>query len=129
MQRGEIFDPTGWYNSVLCKKKTDTLVNKFLHSGHSSYFGSLLSTHCGRYSTRFLEVSHYSIHLYINKKYFDHIFAFAAPLVCNVLPDEVRSAPTLTCSEKVKIVSLQKGIPNSLSGVSVVLDLATAMDR
>ena len=34
--------------------------------------------------------------------------------------------------KKVKVVSLQKGIPNlayTLSGVSMVLDLATAMDR
>ena len=33
--------------------KTATLVYKFLHSGHPSYFGSLLSTRCGRYSTRY----------------------------------------------------------------------------
>ena len=32
-----------------CIFKTATLVYKFLHSGHPSYFGSFLSTHCGRY--------------------------------------------------------------------------------
>ena len=45
------------------------------------------------------------------------------------LPDEVRSR---LFQEKVKIISLQKGISNlayTQSGVSVVLDLATAMDR
>ena len=46
-----------------CIFKTTTLVYKFLHSGHPSYFGSLLSTHlsthCIRYNgpdKRFLEV-------------------------------------------------------------------------
>ena len=34
-----------------CIFKTATLVYKFLHNGHPSYFGPLLSTHCGRYST------------------------------------------------------------------------------
>ena len=36
-----------------CIFKTATLVCKFLHNGHRSYFGPLLSTHCGRYSTRY----------------------------------------------------------------------------
>ena len=34
-----------------CIFKTATLVYKFLHNGHPSYFG--LSTCCGRYSTRY----------------------------------------------------------------------------
>ena len=54
-----------------CIFKTATLVYTFLHSGHPSCFGSLLSTHSGRYSTRynspdkrFLEVSQFypSVH-------------------------------------------------------------------
>ena len=36
-----------------CIFKNATLVYKFLHSGHSSYFGSLLFNFCGRYSTRY----------------------------------------------------------------------------
>ena len=36
-----------------CIFKTATLVYKFLHIGHASHFGFLLSTHCGRYSTRY----------------------------------------------------------------------------
>ena len=36
-----------------CIFKTATLVYKFLHNGHPSYFGPLLSTHCERYSTRY----------------------------------------------------------------------------
>ena len=33
---------------------------KFLHNGHPSYFGSLLSTHCGRYSTRYSHPNKFS---------------------------------------------------------------------
>ena len=36
-----------------CIFKTATLIYKFVHSGHPSYFGSLFSTCCGRYSTRY----------------------------------------------------------------------------
>ena len=68
-----------------------------------------------------------------SKNHFGHSLAFDAPTVWNHLPDEVRSAPTLACFRKrLKIISLQKGISNlayTLSAVSVVLDLATAMDR
>ena len=46
--------------------------------------------------------------------------------VWNDLPDEICSA-----QKKLKIIYLQEGFPNltyTLSGVSVVLDLATAME-
>ena len=36
-----------------CIFKTANLDYKFLHNGHPSYFGPLLSTRCGRYSTRY----------------------------------------------------------------------------
>ena len=36
-----------------CIFKAATLVYKFLHNGYPSYFGPLLSTRCGRYSTRY----------------------------------------------------------------------------
>ena len=36
-----------------CIFKTATLAYKFLYNGHPSYFGPLLSTHWGRYSTRY----------------------------------------------------------------------------
>ena len=36
-----------------CIFKTATLVYKFLHSGHPSYFDPLLSTRCGRYGKRY----------------------------------------------------------------------------
>ena len=57
-----------------CIFKTATLVYKFLHSGHPSYFGPLLPTRCGRYSTRYnIQIKGSwrflnSVHLYINPK-------------------------------------------------------------
>ena len=119
--------------------KTATLVFTFLYSGHPSYFGPLLSTHRGRYSTRFnhpdkrfLDSFQFYPSVYKSKKHFGHSFAFDAPTVWNDLPDQIHSAPSLACfRKKVKIVSLQRGFPNlayTLSGVSVVLDLATAME-
>ena len=69
--------------------------------------------------------------MYITKKKtLGHSFAFDAPTIWNDLPDEVRSAPTLACFRK-RIKSHQEGFPTlvyTLSGVSVVLDLATAME-
>ena len=36
-----------------CIFKTATLIYKFLHSGHQSYFSHLLSILCGKYGTRY----------------------------------------------------------------------------
>ena len=125
-----------------CIFKTATLVYKFLHNGHPSYFGSFFVYSCGRYSTRynhpdkrFLEVPQFCPSVHKSKNHFGHSFAFDAPAVWNHLPDEVHSAPTLACFMKrlsYHIISLHKGISNlayTLSGISVVLDLAMAMDR
>ena len=87
-----------------CIFKTATLVYKFLHNGHPSYFGPFCLlvveyivediTILIKGSWRFLN----SVHLYINKKnHVSHSFAFDAPTVWN---DEVRSAPTLACFRK-----------------------------
>ena len=61
--------------------KTATLVYKFLHNGHPSYFGPLLSTRCGRYSTRynhpdkrFLEVPQFCPSVHKSKSHFGHNF-------------------------------------------------------
>ena len=66
-----------------CIFKTATLVYKFLHNGHPSYFGPLLSTRCGRYSTRynhpdkrFLEVPQFCPSVHKSKNHFGHSFAF-----------------------------------------------------
>ena len=102
-----------------CIFKTATLVYKFLHSGHPSYFGPLLSTRCGRYSTRynhpdkrFLEVPQFCPSVHKSKNHFGHSFAFDAPTVWNHLPYEVRSAPTLTCFRKrLKSYLFHKAFP------------------
>ena len=102
-----------------CIFKTSTLVYKFLHNGHPSYFGPLLSTHCGRYSTRyncpdkrFLEVPQFCLSLHKSKIHFGRSFAFDAATVWNHLPDEVRSAPTLACFRKrLKSYLFNKAFP------------------
>ena len=102
-----------------CIFKTATLVYKFLHSGHPSYFGPLLPTRCGRYSTRynhpdkrFLEVPQFCPSVHKSKNHFGHSFAFDAPTVWNHLPNEVRSAPTLTCFRKrLKSYLFHKAFP------------------
>ena len=90
-----------------CIFKAATLVCKFFHSGHSSYFGSLLFTHCGRYSTRyshpdkrFLEFAQFRPSVHKSKNHFGHSFAFDFLMVYNDLPGEVHSAPILDCFRK-----------------------------
>ena len=95
-----------------CIFKTATLVYKFLHSGHPSYFGPLLPTRCGRYSTRynhpdkrFLEVPQFCPSVHKSKNHFGHSFAFDAPTVWNHLP-------TLTCFRKrLKSYLFHKAFP------------------
>ena len=104
---------------------------------HPSYFGSLLSTLCGRYNIQlqdkgFSEVPQFCPSVHKSEKCFDHSFAFDAPTVWNDLPDDICSAPTLACFRKRLKLYLQKGIPKlayTLSGISMVLKLATVMDR
>ena len=102
-----------------CIFKTATLVYKFLHSDHPSYFGPLLPTRCGRYSTRynhpdkrFLEVPQFCPFVHKSKNHFGHSLTFDAPTVWNHLPNEVRSAPTLTCLRKrLKSYLFHKAFP------------------
>ena len=70
-----------------CIFKTATLVYKFLHSGHPSYFSPHLSIHCGRYGTRyncpdkrFLEVPQYYPSVHKSKKQFGHSFVLLQTL-------------------------------------------------
>ena len=101
-----------------CIFKTATLVYKFLHSGHPSYFGPLLPTRCGRYSTRynhpdkrFLEVPQFCP-LYINPKITLATALLLMPPQSGHLPKEVRSAPTLTCFRKrLKSYLFHKAFP------------------
>ena len=77
-----------------CIFKTATVVYKFFHKGHPSYFGPFLSTRRGRYSTRynhpdkrFLGVPQFCPSVHKSKNHFGHSFAFDAPTVWNHLRD------------------------------------------
>ena len=102
-----------------CIFKTATLVDKFLYSGHPSYFSPHLSIHCGRYGTRsnhpdkrFMEVPQYYPSVHKSKKHFSHSFAFDAPTLWNDLPDHVHSAPNLACfRKKLKSYLFDKDFP------------------
>ena len=74
--------------------QTLTLDCKFLYSGHPRYLGSLLSTRCGRFSTRynrpdkrFFEVPKFYPSVHKSKKLFGHSFAFNDLTVWNNLLD------------------------------------------
>ena len=102
-----------------CIFKTATLVYKFLHSGHPSYFSPYLSINCGlmaqdttaqiKGTWRFLN----TIHQYTNKKkHFSHSFAFDAPTFWNDLTDDVCSATNLACfRKKLKSYLFDKAFP------------------
>ena len=92
------------------------------------HLGPLVSIHCKRYGTRyyhpdkrFLEVPNTcpSVH----KHFISHIFAFDAPIVWNDLPDDVCSAPNLSCFSKKKLKSYRfkkafSTLADKLSGIS-----------
>ena len=119
-QASPILKQLHWLSVELrCIFKTATLVYKFLQIGHPSYYGPLLSTHCGRYSTRynhpekrFLEVPQFCPSVHKSKSHFGHSFAFDAATVWNHLPDEVHSAPTLACFRKrLKLYLFKNAFP------------------
>ena len=102
-----------------CIFKTATLVYKFLHNGHPSYFSPHLSIHYGRYGTTynnpdksFQEVPQYYPSVHKSKKHFIHSFAYYAPKLWNDLPDDVCFAPNLACfRKKLKSYLLDKAFP------------------
>ena len=118
-----------------CFFKTATLVYKFLHSCHASYFSAVLSINCGRCGTRyispdkrFLVVAQYYQSVHISKKHFDHSFSFDASTVWNDLPDNVCSAPTPAhFRRRLKSYPLTKGLAYKRSDVCDV-DLAMSME-
>ena len=78
-------------------------------------------TNCNKYmraspilkpDKRFLEVPQFCPSVHKSKNHFGHSFAFDAPTVWNHLPNEVRSAPTLTCFRKrLKSYLFHKAFP------------------
>ena len=86
--------------------KVALLVYKFQHSGHPKYFEPFLKPRHSMYRTRrsqsqgvLLEVPHFAS-IYKSKKQFGLSFAYDAPMIWNDLPDDVRSAKSLSSFRK-----------------------------
>ena len=98
--------------------KTALLVYKFLHSGHPKYFEPFLKPRHSVYRTRrsqsdgvLLEVPHCAS-IYKSKKHFGLSFAYDAPRIWNDLPDDVRSAKSLSSfRKKLKTYLFEKAYP------------------
>ena len=98
--------------------KTALLVYKFLHSGHPKYFEPFLKPKHSVYRTRrsqsdgvLLEVPHCAS-IYKSKKHFGLSFAYDAPRIWNDLPDDVRSAKSLSSfRKKLKTYLFEKAYP------------------
>ena len=87
--------------------KTATLVYKFLHTGFPSYYAPYLSSYTRSYSTRhsqsggnFLVIPKFYLSVNKSFKQFGNSFAFYAPTVWNVLPDEIRASTSLASFRK-----------------------------
>ena len=81
--------------------------SEFLSSGTPNYFSQTLLPHSCKYNTRrgstqkrFLEVSHFSPSVHKSKKQFNNSLAFDAPAIWNALPDDIRSAPSISSFRK-----------------------------
>ena len=98
--------------------KTALLVYKFLHSGRPKYFEPFLKPRHSVYRTRrsqsegvLLEVPHFAS-IYKSKKHFGCSFAYDAPMIRNNLPDDVRSAKSLSSfRKKLKTYLFEKAYP------------------
>ena len=98
--------------------KTALWVYKFLHSGHPKYFEPFLKPRHNVYRTRrspsdgvLLEVPHCAS-IYKSKKHFGLSFAYDAPRIWNDLPDDVRSAKSLSSfRKKLKTYLFEKAYP------------------
>ena len=103
------------YHSIF---KTVVLVYKFLHSGNLKCFESFLIPRHSAYNTcrsqsdgMFLEVSHFAS-VFSTQKHFGLSFAYDAPMICNDLPDEVRSATSFASfRSKLKSYLFGKSYP------------------
>ena len=102
-----------------CIFKTATLVHKFLHSGSPSYFEPFLSFSSCPYSTRhshpdrqYLTAPPFHSSVFKSAKHFGHSFAFDAPKIWNDLPQDVRSATSVTSfRKKLKTYLFAKAYP------------------
>ena len=112
--------------------KLATLVYKFIHTGFPKYFASYLSTYHNTYNTRrsqsvanFLNVPKFQPKIHKSTKQFGFSFAFDAPTVWNLLPEDIRASPTIASfRKKLKTYLYAKAYPPwliSSYGFSVVL--------
>ena len=98
--------------------KVALLVYKFLHSGHPKYFKPFLKPRHSMYRMRssqsqgvLLEVPHFAS-IYKSKKQFGLSFAYDVPMIWNDLPDDVRSAKSLSSfRKKLKTYLFEKAYP------------------
>ena len=86
--------------------KTATRVYKFFHTGFPKSFAPYISSYSSSYSTRcnksgenFLVIPKFQPSVHKSVKQFGHSFAFDAPTVWNVLPEEIPVPPLLLPSE------------------------------
>ena len=101
--------------------KLATLVYKFIHTGFPKYFAPYLSTYHNTYNTRrsqsvanFLNVPKFQPKIHKSTKQFGFSFAFDAPTVWNLLPEDIRASPTITSfRKKLKTYLYAKDYPLS----------------
>lgn len=99
--------------------KTALLVYKYLQTGYPNYFHNYLKIRQSAHNTRLsqsdgviLELPQYTPSIHKSKKHFGFSFAFDAPKIWNGLPDEVRSASSVSCfRKKLKTYLFAKAYP------------------
>ena len=107
---------------------TALLVYKFLLSGYPKYFVPFLKPRHSVYNTHksqavgvLFEVPYFATSVCKSAKHFGLSFAYDAPKIWNVLPDDARSATSLhSFRKKPKTYSLCKSIPTLVSSFPVL---------
>ena len=109
-----------WLPIQFCSEfKLATLVYKYIHTGFSKYFTSHLSTYRTTYNTRrsqsvanFLNVPKFQPTIHKSTKQFGFSFAFDAPTVWNLLPEDIHASPTIASfRRKLKTYLYTKAYP------------------
>jgi hypothetical protein len=104
-----------------CEFKTATLVYKYLNLNVPKYFGDYLHFYNNIYNTRRSDPQKLNLHvpsygsMYKSKRHFDHSFMYYGPTLWNDIPENVRSATSLS--------SFRKKLKTSSSPKLFLLDL------
>jgi len=99
--------------------KTATIIYKFLHTGIPAYFNPHLVRYTCTVNTRrgspdnvYLHIPIYKTSINKSKVQFQNSLSYDGPSLWNALPDEIRSAPTLSCfRRKLKAHLFQTAYP------------------